>query len=593
MKREIRNITSPIEIRKGENGEESRHIEGYALVFDSRSEDLGGFTETIAAGALEGVLERSDILALLDHNIGRGVLARYRNGGGSLRLDVDDKGLKYSFEAPNTPLGDELLEGIRRGDITGSSFAFTVEDDHWERKSDETYLRTILKFDRLFDVSPVYHPAYSDTTVVTDTRGLEKLKLELRACESEDDDQESKKNDGSKDEDSCPEDEKTPDNNEKKANGEDDAETGDESGEEKKDGDKEEKEESDRDLKEINIIHRSMKKEKFSLLKAISNAANREDFDEAASVVMAEGRRAAEAAGVETSGSIQIPFEMGEKRYENTPNGIIASQTPEGVVAGMGGEVVPTELFDILGPLRDRLVVSQLGARMLNLTGNVDIPLYSGANAEWESEIGRSKETAGKFTVVKMSPKRLSATLPISKQFLIQTSPSAEALLRQNLIDCLADKFQSTMFGDGAGDDVTPQGLFFGVTPETAAFKYSDCIDWEAELEEARIFGEKKYLVAPSSKAIMRSTKIDAGSGLMVMQNNEVTGIPALCTGAVVKKGVILADWSQLYIGTFGALDIVVDPYSRKKHAQVEITVNAWLDYVPVRPEAFVKKILK
>lgn len=153
---------------------ESRQVEGYALVFNSESNDLGGFKEIIDSRALEGVIDNSDVLCLLNHNEDKGVLARCNKGNGSLRLTVDERGLKYTFEAPKTALGDELLEGLRRGDITTSSFAFTVGSDSWEKRQDGTYLRTINSIKQLYDVSPVYFPAYSATSV--NTRGLDNLK---------------------------------------------------------------------------------------------------------------------------------------------------------------------------------------------------------------------------------------------------------------------------------------------------------------------------------------------------------------------------------------------------------------------------------
>ena len=79
-------------------------------------------------------------------------------------MTVDEVGLKYRFEAPATALGDELLEGLKRGDITTSSFAFTIEKDTWT-KQDGRYLRTINSFKELYDVSPVYKEAYPDTSV--------------------------------------------------------------------------------------------------------------------------------------------------------------------------------------------------------------------------------------------------------------------------------------------------------------------------------------------------------------------------------------------------------------------------------------------
>lgn len=177
--REVRNTN--FEIRAIEP--ESRTVTGYALVFNTESTGISGFTEVIAPTALDGVLERSDVLCLLNHNEDKGVLARSNKGSGSLTLEVDEQGLKYTFDAPNTALGDELLEGLKRGDITVSSFAFTVADggDSWTKRDDGTYLRTINTISELFDVSPVYRAAYDATSVKVDSRGLDAIKASERA----------------------------------------------------------------------------------------------------------------------------------------------------------------------------------------------------------------------------------------------------------------------------------------------------------------------------------------------------------------------------------------------------------------------------
>ena len=173
-KREIRNITGQV-FRAAEA--DSRKVEGYAMLFDTPSDGLT-FEEVISREALEGVISRSDVLALMNHSVDRGVLARSENGEGSLQLEVDEKGLIYRFEAPHTSLGDELLENLRRGEIKQSSFAFDVESDKWERKADGTWKRTINKFGHLYDVSPVYHAAYSKTSVYMRGKELEEKRLE-------------------------------------------------------------------------------------------------------------------------------------------------------------------------------------------------------------------------------------------------------------------------------------------------------------------------------------------------------------------------------------------------------------------------------
>lgn len=178
-KREIRNTSYQVEVT-GES-DEKRTVEGYAMLFDTPSDGLR-FEEVIARGALEGVVGKSDVFALLNHDFDRGVLARSKNGSGSLTLEVDAKGLKYRFEAPKTALGDELLENIRRGEINQSSFCFDVEKDTWEKKTDGTWKRTVEKIGNLYDVAPVYNAAYSKTSVYM--RGKELAEAELKKQEA-------------------------------------------------------------------------------------------------------------------------------------------------------------------------------------------------------------------------------------------------------------------------------------------------------------------------------------------------------------------------------------------------------------------------
>lgn len=178
---EIRNTTFQVTANEED---EKRTVEGYALLFGINSDNLG-FEEVIERGALDGVLGKSDVFALLNHDRSKGILARAKNGNGSLSLEVDTKGLKYRFEAPKTALGNELLENLRRGEIDQSSFAFTVADggEKWERQKNGVWKRTISKFERIYDVSPVYNAAYSKTSMYM--RGKEEAEKELKQREKQ------------------------------------------------------------------------------------------------------------------------------------------------------------------------------------------------------------------------------------------------------------------------------------------------------------------------------------------------------------------------------------------------------------------------
>lgn len=155
-------------------GEESRKIVGYAALFNTRSEDLGGFVEVIEPGAFGDSIGRSDIRALINHNDNL-VLARSTTG--TLKLEEDEKGLRYEFDVPDTTYGNDLLTNVRNGNITQSSFAFSLgsgeEYESWEEMEDGRLLRKIKKFDRLYDVSPVTYPAYRATTV--SARSMDKV----------------------------------------------------------------------------------------------------------------------------------------------------------------------------------------------------------------------------------------------------------------------------------------------------------------------------------------------------------------------------------------------------------------------------------
>ena len=165
-------------------------IDGYASVFDSWSEELGGnqpFRERVVKGAFEETIQNDDIRALFNHDPNY-VLGR--NKAGTLTLEEDDKGLHVRITPPDTQWAKDLLVSIKRGDITEMSFGFTVILDRWNYE-DNTDVRELLKV-KLYDVSPVTFPAYTQTECgirsaydnhqkeVVKAKELAKQKLDLR-----------------------------------------------------------------------------------------------------------------------------------------------------------------------------------------------------------------------------------------------------------------------------------------------------------------------------------------------------------------------------------------------------------------------------
>lgn len=170
----------PIELRSDEEVKDKRYIVGYALRFNSESENLGGFVETIDSHALDNA-NLADVRALFNHDANM-VLGRSK--AGTLKLEVDEFGLRYEINMPDTTFARDLMNSMERGDIDQSSFGFTInhdnDGDEWVYDEQrDLFVRTIRQFKDIFDVSVVTYPAYTATESVVAQRGLENHKAEL------------------------------------------------------------------------------------------------------------------------------------------------------------------------------------------------------------------------------------------------------------------------------------------------------------------------------------------------------------------------------------------------------------------------------
>ena len=537
------------------NDPENRHIEGYASVFNKRSLDLGGFTEVIAPGAFDEVIQNSDVKALLDHNPSRGILARSRNGEGSLSLSIDSEGLKYSFDAPHTALGDEVIEGLVRGDYSQSSFAFTVQDESWSKEEDGRYLRTITKVNRLYDVSIVADPAYPDTSVAM--RSLDAFKETEQVQEEKVEEVQEEVRE------EVPVQEETP------------VEERDNTPEEQVTAPKDERKYTNN---KKNIMN-------FSLIKAINDVVNNRNINEDALSVIEMGAQEMRKSGLSYSGQIQLPVE--EHRADPLPtDGAIVATVEE-----QGQEIVPTDKLNILGPLRGKSILAEAGATFLTgLVGNISIPTYSGSTCGWKGEMVAADNGMGEFDTVELSPKRLTAYIDISKQFLVQDSVGAEELLRSDIVNALVSKLEQTIFGDAQGDTTKPEGIFYNATEQDPS--YSAGCDAEADLTD--YLGDKRFVMSPTAKSAFKQTTISGQlSDLrLLMQGNEVDGYPVSASSNVVAGGWAFGDFKELVVAQWGAIDIVVDPYTLATKNAIRLVINAFFDAKVRRPGAIKPYVL-
>ena len=335
--------------------------------------------------------------------------------------------------------------------------------------------------------------------------------------------------------------------------------------EEKNCGEEAEKEDLE---KEKNNRNSNTMKKNFSLLKTIRSIANNQPVDSLNNAVLSAGANEMRKAGLNYVGQIQLPA---ESRAAIT-------------VEVEGEDVVATDLMDVVKPLQAMNVMVQAGAKYITgLVGDVQYPIMSNASCTWEGETAAAKDGAVTFTNVKLSPKRLTTIVPISKQFLLQDGVGAEAAIREEIINAINSKLEATILGSEPEAPTMPGGIFGGELETISVTDFKGLCDLEARLEDANVYGELKYIVSPKAKAALRNMAKSTKSTQLVFENGEIDGTPALCTSHLKDKKIAFGDFSQYIIAQWGNLDITVDNVTLAGEGQIRLVVNAYFDAKPLR----------
>lgn len=171
--REQRSFTEGLELRFAQAGAETRTAAGYAVLYDSKTDVLGIWTETIAPGAFDKSLNERDVIAVHSHDRGRVV---GRKGAGTLSLRSDGKGLAFENQLPDTTDGRDLAVQIDRGDIAGMSFGFRAVKQEWDDSVDPPHRRIVEA--ELYEITYTALPQYADTEV--GLRSLDQVRDERR-----------------------------------------------------------------------------------------------------------------------------------------------------------------------------------------------------------------------------------------------------------------------------------------------------------------------------------------------------------------------------------------------------------------------------
>lgn len=579
-------MNNNIEIRSFNISEidDSRHITGYSVVFNELSRDLGGFREIIAPTAItRELIERSDVVMNYNHDDSL-ILARSNNGIGTLKLSLDEHGLQFDFDMPNSPIGDQVLESIRRGDITTCSFAFSLDPNNeqcetWERDDNNGIVRTINEIYGLFDCAIVTHAAYPTTSVsarslekINELNNMTKEEIEIRAAEDEEEKTTVEEQD---------EEEKSVENPDEEETSDETEETIDENDKEEEKSDEDDKKDEETETNDKRNIKKSRfnttMEKRFSLLNAIRSIADGQKLNEAEQAVVNAGAEEMSRCGQPFNGQIQIP--VSELRDGDPVHYTVDAD---------GEHVVVTDYLNILEPLKAKNVLVAAGANYLTgCKGNLQIPSMTAENVYWEGEITETSNGAGSFDHINMAPRRLSAYVDISKQFLVQDTLGAENLIRKLLVEAINDKLEATILSDDAANGNVPAGIFNGVTP-TDIKDFNDVCEFESTLDENNFVGDFKYVINPKAKAYLRSTIKGTNATGMVMENDAIDGTPCETTTHMAEDTIAYGDWSQLYIAQFGGVDLLIDNYTQATKGCVRLVINAFFDYKVVRDGAIV-----
>lgn len=258
---------------------------------------------------------------------------------------------------------------------------------------------------------------------------------------------------------------------------------------------------------------------------------------------------------------------------------------------------ITEEIFDLLGGIRNKLVLNQVGAQFITgLKGDIGFVTYSGATVEWADEVGYHDESSGEFTRTTLSPKRLTAYVDVSKELLLQCNEDLDKFLINDFAAAIASELQAAILGDHTHDDKKPDGLFTGATLKmTGPVDYKKIVGLQAEVYDNAL--NYAYITNNAGYAKLKGTlKVkDAAEGFIIDKfdkdpNNYCADFPLFRTNDVPdidgEHGIIFGDFSELVIGQWGDLDITVDPYTQATSGMIRLVVNSWFDAAVRRKNA-------
>ena len=252
---------------------------------------------------------------------------------------------------------------------------------------------------------------------------------------------------------------------------------------------------------------------------------------------------------------------------------------------------------EFVGLLRNSMVVQSLGARVLpNLRGDVTIPRQATTStAQWLAEGDALTDSGMTFDSIGLKPKHVGAITELSRQLLQQSNPSIEALVRDDFIQVVSLAVDKALIhGDGVKQ---PEGLLTAATGTGTLATLS----WATVLTvlqglALKNFTPNAWLTHPKVATILRKTLREAGLPGYLLDNGQLAGVPVAVTNQLAKKAgapatgrIIVGDFSEMIVGTWGSVDILTNQYAAGPYSRgaIQVRILTTCDMVPRREDAF------
>ena len=562
------------------NGEGSaRAIEGYALVFNTESLkwDLGDgeyIVEVIPPSALSAdTVAASDVCLTMFHN-DEILLARSDHGTGTLSLSLDDHGLKFSAELPDTADGDKAYQAIKRGDVKGCSFRGRVRyaDELVSEVDAEGKIKrtaTIEEITELFDVTLTPKPAYPDTSVIARQFNLDAKPEAAAPAEPEAPAVEAAEE---------PEAE-TPAETETPSESECVERTAEAPAPAPKAVDPEAA------TAAANVIQRNLNPEnkpntQTAMAKKTLTTIVRE---------VVEQNKRGEFIITRAEGGSQTP----STPTTETPS--TTTVTPLSTTEVTAGGLMPIRVQEIIAPLVAGLIWDKLGIKVsYSQSGELVWPVRGTAKTQIVGEKVAVAPQTIDLSKITMRPERFSCSVECTYESLYQSENAVEEIIRtamaESIQKAINDLELSTSKVEGAASIVGPLVAAYSKATTLSAVTLKEFLTKaKAPLMKKGIDASKTaFTMSEATKARLEGTTIDTGSGRFLIENDKLAGFPVYTTDAIADNVVGLGDWSNQAAAFFGDMRMIVNPYSGDTANVIRFTLNFGFGTVTLRPDAFI-----